>query len=488
MAQDQVGHGHDATGGGLLEAIVDPPRDPEPALAGDERAIGLADPHVHLGDAAAELGDQVAFRREALGQEEPLVVALDGGLIVELVERDVPQVLQGDDVLAFEAVLLRLRERAADVGLRAAQVPSDAGMLPEAKPGLNLATGVSALAEQRARAGKLLVRLLEPSELGQGDAQVEREVCLFVGEARAARLELTAAEFPYRALDLSRTQEAKAEEIAAPEHPLEVFKIPPADVIRGAEMLLRPRRPSDPPHRPAGGDVVLEDRLLLVRSRGVQLLELSLRQIGDLTPLAQTEQGAAPRQCDRVLEVGRQRSARLELDDEIDRRRETRVGDQLVQAPLKRRGVVLLWAVVGHGLKGARDCPRSRIGSPLRPSTDAEADQDPEIEVPVNVRPVNQPSRGRSRGSLAATRLRGRAGNILTGRISVAVRIAVRTARVDRSGDGLLGLDRGPGNKDHEQAQDEAQLYDGTFCHHRPSLPASGTCVSWQGRGYPGTT
>src|SRR6267378_6804867 len=94
----------------------------------------LPDPHVHLRDAAAELGDQVPFGREPLGQEEPLVEALDRGLVVELIQRDVAQVLQGDHVLTLESVLLRLRERAADVGLRAAQVTSDAEMLPETKP------------------------------------------------------------------------------------------------------------------------------------------------------------------------------------------------------------------------------------------------------------------------------------------------------------------------------------------------------------------
>src|SRR5262249_38212557 len=153
MAEEEMSHRHDAAGRGLLEAVVDPTRDPKPALAGDERAVGLADAHVHLGDAAAELRDEVSFRGQALGQEKALVVPLDGGLVVELIERDVAQVFQGDHVLALEAVLLRLRERAADVGLRAAQVPSDAEMLPEAKPGLNFATGVPALAEQRARAG-----------------------------------------------------------------------------------------------------------------------------------------------------------------------------------------------------------------------------------------------------------------------------------------------------------------------------------------------
>src|SRR5262245_53619752 len=124
-------------------------------------------------------------------------------------------------------------------------------MLPEAKPGLNLATGVPALAEQRARAGKLLVRLLETAKLAQGDAQVQGEVRFFVAQARAARLELAAAEPPDRALDLARSQEAEPEEVPTAEHPLEVLEIPPTDVVGGAEVLLGSRWTSDAPDGPA---------------------------------------------------------------------------------------------------------------------------------------------------------------------------------------------------------------------------------------------
>src|SRR6185295_15612918 len=271
----QVRHRHDPAGGGFLEAVVDPARDPEPALAGDQRPVGLPDPHVDFRDAAAELGDQVPLGGEPLRQEQRLVVALDRGLVVELIQRDVAQVFQGDDVLALESVLLRLRERAADVGLRAAQVPSDAEMLPETKPRLNLASRVPALAEQRARAGELLVRLLEPAKLRQGDAQIEREIRLFVREPRAARLDLAAAELPDRALDLAGAQEAEAEEIPAAEHPLEVLEVPAADVVRRPEVLFGSGRPADAPDRAPRRDVIFQDRLLVVRTRGVELFQLA---------------------------------------------------------------------------------------------------------------------------------------------------------------------------------------------------------------------
>ena len=269
IPQHLMRHRHDAAGGSLFETVVDPSRDAETPLARNERAIRLADANVHLGDPTAELGDQVAFRRKLFGDQKRLIVELDRGLVVELIERDVPQVLQCDDMLTFKAVLLRLRERATDMRFRVAQVPSDAELLPEAKSRLHPAAGVPALAEKGTRAGKLLVRLLETAKLRQGDAQIEREVRFLVVEPGASCLELAAAELRHGTLDLAGAQEAEAEEVAAPEHPLEVFEIPPADMIRGAEMFLRSRRPSDPPHRPARRDVVFKDRLLVVWTKRV---------------------------------------------------------------------------------------------------------------------------------------------------------------------------------------------------------------------------
>src|SRR6267378_4007458 len=127
-------------------------------------------------------------------------------------------------------------------------------------------------------------------------------------EPGAARLKLAAREFRDGALDLARAEEAETEEVPASEHPLEILEVPSADVIRGAEMLLGPRRSPDPPDRSAGRDVVLEDRLLVVRAEGVQILELFLGQIGHLAPPSEAEQGAASRKGDGMLDLGRERS------------------------------------------------------------------------------------------------------------------------------------------------------------------------------------
>jgi hypothetical protein len=443
VAEDLVRHGHDPAHGGFFEAIVDAPRNAKSPLARDERAVRLADPHVHFGDAAAELGDQVPFGGELLGQEQRLVVSLDCGLIVELVERDVAEELQGDHLLALEPVLLRLRERAADVGLRAAQVPSDAEMLPEAKPRLHLATGVPALAaKERARAGKLLVRLLEPAKLGQGDTQVQREIRFLVGESGAARLELTAGELPDCALDLSGAQEAKPKEIPASEHPLEVFEIPPADVIRRPEMLLGSRRTADAPHRPSRGDVIFENRLLVIRSVGVELLELLLGQVGHFPPAAQTEERPAARERDGLLDLRGHAPPALEFGDEIERRSEPRMRDQFLEPTLEGRAVRFMCAIVNHGLKGACRKPGNpRLLSPSRPSTDAEADQQTDVDGPAIVRAERDLLR-RARTVLNPCRSLGsRAWDIVAGRIAGSIRLSARPVGVDRSRRDLFRLD-----------------------------------------------
>src|SRR5436853_7780947 len=110
-------------------------------------------------------------------------------------------------------MLLRLGERAPELRLGAAQVAPHAEMLPQAEPGLDLAAGMATLAEQRAGASQLLVGRVEPAQLGEGDAQVEREVGFLVREAGPASLHLAATELPDGALDLAGAQEAETQQI-----------------------------------------------------------------------------------------------------------------------------------------------------------------------------------------------------------------------------------------------------------------------------------
>ena len=84
-----------------------------------------------------------------------------------------------------------------------------------------------------------------------------------------------------------------------------------------------------------------------------------------------------------MLDLGRQRTAPLELGDQIERRAETGVRDQVIQAPLERGGIVLMFVVMDHELVGAGFTPAPLSFAPSRRLADAEADQNAEIETPA---------------------------------------------------------------------------------------------------------